>query len=118
MMLKKAARVDFLLTATEREALILERNLIKEYRPRFNVMLRDDKNYLCLPAEPERGIPDSALRAALPRGRGPVFRALFFSKHGPGDLKVMKRAFKLRTCRRAAWRPAPGPVSSTSWNNA
>ena len=48
MMLKKVARVDFLLTATEREALILERNLIKERRPRFNVMLRDDKNFLCL----------------------------------------------------------------------
>ena len=48
LMLKKMARVDVILTATGREALILERNLIKEHRPRYNVMLRDDKNYLCL----------------------------------------------------------------------
>src|SRR4030042_4796016 len=47
-LLQKLAKVDFLLANTEREALILERNLIKAHRPRFNVVLRDDKNYLCL----------------------------------------------------------------------
>jgi len=48
LMLKKMAGVDFIITASGREALILERNLIKGHRPRYNIMLRDDKNYLCL----------------------------------------------------------------------
>ena len=48
LMLKKMAGVDFIITAGGREALILERNLIKGHRPRYNIMLRDDKNYLCL----------------------------------------------------------------------
>ncbi|HEY5595112.1 MAG TPA: GIY-YIG nuclease family protein, partial [Nitrospiria bacterium] len=37
--------VDYLVTATELEALILENNLIKKHRPKYNVVLRDDKNY-------------------------------------------------------------------------
>ena len=48
LMLKKMARVDYIITAGGREALILQRNLIKEHHPRYNVMLLDDKNYLCL----------------------------------------------------------------------
>ena len=57
MMLKKMARVDYIITAGGREALILERNLIKEHRPRYNVMLRDDKNYLCLRLDLKESFP-------------------------------------------------------------
>ncbi len=44
-MLERAARLDFTVTASEVEAFILENTLIKRLRPRFNVMLRDDKTY-------------------------------------------------------------------------
>ena len=109
MMLKKAARVDFLLTATEREALILERNLIKEYRPRFNVMLRDDKNFLCLRLNLKEEYPN--LRFVR---RFQADGALYFGPYSSAGmaretLKVMKRAFKLRTCKekRLAQRSRP-----------
>src|SRR5215472_8707153 len=39
---------DTIVTATEKEATILENTLIKEHRPRYNVKLRDDKDFLCL----------------------------------------------------------------------
>jgi excinuclease ABC subunit C len=99
MMLKKMAGVDFVLTATEREALILERNLIKEHRPRFNVMLRDDKNYLCLRLDLKEDFP--ALRFVR---RFFTDGALYFGPFASAGqaretMKVMKRAFRLRTCK-------------------
>lgn len=99
LMLQKAARVDFLLTATEREALILERNLIKEQRPRFNVMLRDDKNFLCLRLDLKEDFP--GLRFVR---RFAADGALYFGPYSSAGmaretLKVMKRAFGVRTCK-------------------
>jgi excinuclease ABC subunit C len=47
-MLGKVSEIDTIVTDTEKEAFILENNLIKEHRPRYNVKLRDDKNYPCL----------------------------------------------------------------------
>ena len=44
-LMKRARKVDYIVTRTEVEALILECNLIKEYRPRYNIRLRDDKKY-------------------------------------------------------------------------
>jgi len=45
VMLSHVQRVETILTTTEKEALILEASLIKKHRPRYNVILRDDKNY-------------------------------------------------------------------------
>jgi excinuclease ABC subunit C len=109
LMLKKMARVDVILTITGREALILERNLIKEHRPRYNVMLRDDKNYLCLRLDLKEDFPALRfVRRFNPDG------ALYFGPYASGGmaretLKVMKQAFGVRTCkeRRLATRSRP-----------
>jgi excinuclease ABC subunit C len=99
LMLKKMARVDVILTATGREALILERNLIKEHRPRYNVMLRDDKNYLCLRIDLRENYPALRfVRRFHPDG------ALYFGPYASAGmaretLKVMKQAFGVRTCK-------------------
>ena len=47
-MMKKADGLDFILTSTEQEAFILESSLIKRFMPRYNIILRDDKQYPCL----------------------------------------------------------------------
>ena len=44
----RVRKVDFVLTETEKEALILENNQIKQFRPRYNINLKDDKNFVCL----------------------------------------------------------------------
>ncbi len=53
----RLADVDVVMTDTEKEALILENNLIKKYRPRYNVRLRDDKTYFHLKLTLGEGFP-------------------------------------------------------------
>ena len=45
IMMKQAKALDYIITATENEAFILESSLIKKHMPRYNVILRDDKQY-------------------------------------------------------------------------
>ena len=45
IMLKKAKKINYLVVESEEDALLLENNLIKEHRPRYNIMLKDDKSY-------------------------------------------------------------------------
>src|SRR5438046_8859483 len=47
-LIRRATDFEFVTTANEVEALVLENNLIKNYRPRFNIRLKDDKNYIYL----------------------------------------------------------------------
>ena len=44
-MVEQIARFEYIITDSELEALVLESNLIKEHRPKYNTMLKDDKNY-------------------------------------------------------------------------
>ena len=109
LLLKKLARVDFLLTGSGREALILERNLIKEHRPRYNVMLRDDKNYLCLRLDLTEEFPALRfVRRFSPDG------AMYFGPYASAamareTLKVMQQAFGVRTCRQRRLAPRSRP---------
>ncbi len=54
---KRIEDVEFISTANENEALLLESTLIKRHRPRYNVRLRDDKAYLCIRVDNRHGRP-------------------------------------------------------------
>jgi excinuclease ABC subunit C len=99
LMLKRLDRVDFLLTATEKEALILERTLIKEHRPRYNVDLRDDKNFLCLRLNLKEDFPGLRFVRRFARDGALYFGPYASAGHLRETLKVIKQAFGLRTCR-------------------
>jgi excinuclease ABC subunit C len=108
-LLKKVARVDFVLTRTGKEALLLERQLIREHRPRYNVLLRDDKNFLCLRLDVQEEFP--GLRFVR---RFRPDQALYFGPYASAamareTLKVMKQAFGLRTCRERRLMPRSRP---------
>jgi excinuclease ABC subunit C len=109
LMLQKMAGVDFIITASGREALILERNLIKGHRPRYNIMLRDDKNYLCLRLDLKEEFPALRfVRRFNPDGAvyfGP-FTAATMARE---TLKVMKEVFRVRTCRERRLAPRSRP---------
>ncbi|MGD9125548.1 MAG: excinuclease ABC subunit UvrC [Desulfarculaceae bacterium] len=97
-MVSKVASVDFVVTNTEKEALILENSLIKRHRPRYNVDLRDDKNYLMLRLSLEHEFPRlSLVRKSADDGAryfGP------FDKAGAArqTLYMLQRIFPLRRC--------------------
>jgi len=109
LMLKKLAGVDFIVTAGGREALILERNLIKGHRPRYNIMLRDDKNFLCLRLDLREEFPALRfVRRFSPDGAvyfGP-FTAAALARE---TLKVMQEVFRVRTCKERRLAPRSRP---------
>jgi excinuclease ABC subunit C len=109
LMLKKAVKVDFFLTSQAREALILERTLIKEHAPRYNIRLRDDKNFLCLRINLKEAFP--ALRFVR---RFANDGALYFGPYTSSGavretIKVMKQVFGIRTCKERRFAPRTRP---------
>ena len=97
-MIEQVADIDWIVTSSDLEALLLESNLVKHHRPRFNVVLRDDKQYpyLRLP------IKDDFPRLTVVRN---VARdgALYFGPYVPAGalrstLRVIRKVFPLATC--------------------
>jgi excinuclease ABC subunit C len=97
-MVTQVGVVDYIVTRTEKEALILENTLIKKYRPRYNVDLRDDKNHLMLRLALERQYP----RISLVRKPADDGASYFgpFDKAGAArkTLYLLQRIFPLRRC--------------------
>ncbi|EJF75174.1 excinuclease ABC subunit UvrC [Bartonella alsatica] len=97
-MIRATFHMEFVVTQTETEALLLEANLIKRLHPRFNVLLRDDKSF------PYIVITDDHLAPALYKHRGTRTRkAHYFGPFASSGavtqtINVLQRAFLLRTC--------------------
>jgi excinuclease ABC subunit C len=97
-LMKEVEDLDYFVTRNEREALILENSLIKQKKPRYNIRLRDDKNYLSLRLDPSERFPRLTLtRRVLKDG------ALYYGPFASADaLKKAKRlihkVFPLRDC--------------------
>jgi excinuclease ABC subunit C len=108
-MLARAAGLDTIVTATEKEALILEGNLIKKHRPRYNVILRDDKNYLALRIDPREEYPRLGLVRQIKKD-GAHYFGPFASAHAVREtLKVINRVFPLRQCSGSTFRKRQRP---------
>ncbi|MDI6026384.1 excinuclease ABC subunit UvrC [Corticibacterium sp. UT-5YL-CI-8] len=98
-MVRETATMEFVVTRTEIEALLLEANLIKRLRPRFNVLLRDDKSfpYIMLTADhPSPGIYKH--RGARSRVKANYFGPFASAGAVGRTINSLQRAFLLRTC--------------------
>ena len=98
VLLEKVSDLDFIITGSEKEALILESNLIKHHRPRYNVVLRDDKRYLVLRLDPKEDYPRLTLVRSI-RQDGALYFGPYASAHAVREtLKVLHGMFPLRQC--------------------
>jgi len=97
-LISRATAVECLVTDTEKEALILENNLIKKYRPRYNVYFRDDKTYSSIRIDLGSPFP----RPVLVR-RVKADGALYFGPYVAGralkdTLRFLQKLFPYRIC--------------------
>jgi excinuclease ABC subunit C len=97
-MLEKVAEIDTIVTDTEKEAFILENNLIKEHRPRYNVKLRDDKNYPCLRLTLEEEYPTLCIVRRIKKDRSLYFGPYPSATSLRQTLRLIRRLFPIRTC--------------------
>jgi excinuclease ABC subunit C len=97
-MLEKVAEIDTIVTDTEKEAFILENNLIKEHRPRYNIKLRDDKNYPCLKLTLEEEFPTLCIVRRIKKDRSLYFGPYPSATSLRETLKLIRRLFPIRTC--------------------
>ncbi len=93
-----ARTVDVVPVHTEKEALLLENSLIKQYRPRFNSKLRDDKNFLHLRIDPREAWPRFTLTRRISDDGARTFGPYTSATAARRTLQFVQRAFPLRTC--------------------
>ncbi len=90
--------LDTVVTLTEKEAAILENSLIKEHRPRLNVKLRDDKEYLNLRLDPSHEWPRLELVRKPKADRARYFGPYHSATAARRTLHLVEKHFQLRTC--------------------
>ena len=99
LLIEKIDHFDTMLTNTEKEALILESNLIKRLQPRYNVILKDDKRYPCLRLDVKRAYPNLCVVRKIEKD-GALYFGPFPSAGAVREtLKVIHRTFKIRKCK-------------------
>lgn len=90
--------IDFVLTTNPKEALLLENTLIKKHKPRFNVMLRDDKNYLSIRVDTSHAWPRAEMVRRIRSDGARYFGPYHSAAKARQTLNILNRYFGLRTC--------------------
>src|SRR5919112_467395 len=90
--------VEFILVASEAEALLAEQNFIKQYRPRFNIRLRDDKSYPFIAISTDEDFPRVYFTRARHRRARQYFGPYSNAKKTRGTIDVLSKIFQFRSC--------------------
>lgn len=91
--------LETIVTRSEKEALLLERELIRTHEPRFNVIWRDDKQFLCLRVDTTHEYPRVEVVRKMGRDGARYFGPFHSATAARQTLRVLNRHFQLRTCR-------------------
>lgn len=98
VLINKIVDFETIITASEKEALILESNLIKRYKPRYNVVLKDDKRYPSLRLDLEHFYPKLSIVRKIRKDGGLYFGPYSSAQAVRETLKIINKTFKLRKC--------------------
>src|ERR671922_1448786 len=90
--------VEFILVASEAEALLTEQNFIKQYRPRFNIRLRDDKSYPFIAISMDEDFPRVYFTRERHRRDRLYFGPYSNAKRVRGTLDLLEKVFQFRSC--------------------
>ena len=108
-MLTHVADVEVTVTNTEAEALLLEYNLIKRHRPRFNVVLRDDKSYPWIYVATDKPFPRLQFHRGARKGKGRYFGPYPNAGAVRRTINELQKLFLLRNCRDSFFRNRSRP---------
>ena len=97
-MVADTAAMEFVTTATEIEALLLEANLIKRLKPRFNVVLRDDKSFPFILIARDHAVPQILKHRGARSRKGDYFGPFASAGAVGRTINTLQRAFLLRSC--------------------
>jgi excinuclease ABC subunit C len=98
LMIALTRTMEFVVTSTETEALLLEANLIKRLKPRFNIILRDDKSFPYILIRSDHAAPQLTKHRGARKARGAYFGPFASAGAVNNTLNTLQKAFLLRTC--------------------
>src|SRR5437016_4971796 len=97
-MMDHIADVEFIMTDTEGEALALENNLIKQHKPKYNILLRDDKTYPYIKLTVNEPYPRTMITRRVRKDGAAYFGPFFPAGLARKSLKLIERYFLIRNC--------------------
>ena len=100
-MISLIARFEYIVTDSELEALVLENNLIKEHRPKYNTMLMDDKTYPYIKVTMGEYFPRILLSREMKKDKSKYFGPYTSAGAVKDTIELINKLYQLRTCNRA-----------------
>ena len=99
-MVSRIARFEYIITDSELEALVLECNLIKEHRPKYNTMLKDDKSYPYIKVTVEEEFPRVLFSRTMKKDKSRYFGPYTSAGAVSDTIDLIHKLWKIRTCTR------------------
>ncbi|MCI9546255.1 MAG: excinuclease ABC subunit UvrC [Lachnospiraceae bacterium] len=99
-MVTHIARFEYIVTDSELEALVLECNLIKEHRPKYNTMLKDDKSYPFIRVTVEEDFPRVLFSRRMKKDKSKYFGPYTSAGSVKDAIELIRRLYRLRACSR------------------
>ena len=100
-MVTHITRFEYIVTDSELEALVLENNLIKEHRPKYNTMLRDDKTYPFIKVTVSEAYPRILFSRQMKKDRHRYFGPYTSAAAVKDVIELVRKIYKVRSCNRA-----------------
>ena len=97
-LVKRVHDIDYMITDTEKEALILENNLIKQFKPRFNINLRDDKTFVSIKIDLRKPYPYLIIVRQIKKDGANYFGPYSSSKSVRETIRHINEVFSVRKC--------------------